>query len=427
MTTHDWEPWKLSHAYPRIGSGTTPTSTDARYYTDSCGTPWVTTAELREIYLSATKQHVTDEALSDFSALRIYRSGSVIMAMYGATIGRLGMTEMAATCNQACCVFEASSQFDNRFLFYWFQHRRADLIALSVGGGQPNLSQHDLKEERVPCPPIETQRQIARFLDEKTARIDGLIEKKRELLDRLAERRQALITRAVTKGLNPNAPMQPSGIDWLGDVPAHWEVKRLRFLLNGGTLNGLYKAKEAFDPDGIPFVQMGEAFRSPVFDGGTKDCVDASNGEIEKWGLVDGDFLIARRSIVFEGSGKSVLVSGLRVPHLFESSMIRIRLQNPQYHSKYLSFYFQSHIGRASTLSVTKRVTISGIDSQQLKSMHIPVPPDSEAREIAATCESFDRNAQHVEWDISASIGRLAEYRAALVTAAVTGQLPALR
>ena len=221
--------------------------------------------------------------------------------------------------------------------------------------------------------------------------------------------------------------MQASGIDWLGEIPAHWQIKRLRFLLNGRTLNGLYKAKEDFDPDGIPFVQMGEAFRSPVFDGGTNACVDASCGEIEKWGLVGGDFLIARRSIVFEGSGKSVLVSPLPRPHLFESSMIRIRLQNPQCHSKYLSFYLQSYIGRASMLAVTKRVTISGIDSQQLKSMHIPVPPDSEAREIAATCETLDADTQHIEREISKSIGRLEEYRAASITAAVTGQLPGLR
>ena len=82
-------------------------------------------------------------------------------------------------------------------------------------------------------PPLETQQRIARFLDEKTAQIDGLIEKKRALLDRLAEKRQALITRAVTKGLNPDAPMKPSGIDWLGDIPAHWEVLRLKSYRNG--------------------------------------------------------------------------------------------------------------------------------------------------------------------------------------------------
>ena len=91
------------------------------------------------------------------------------------------------------------------------------------------LGQYPMKNAFISLPPLDTQRQIARFLDEKTARIDGLIEKKRALLDRLAEKRQALITRAVTKGLNPDAPMKPSGIDWIGNIPAHWELKRLKF------------------------------------------------------------------------------------------------------------------------------------------------------------------------------------------------------
>ena len=87
-----------------------------------------------------------------------------------------------------------------------------------------------MKNAFVALPPLETQRRIARFLDEKTGWIDELIEKKRALLDRLAEKRQALITRAVTKGLNPGAALKPSGIDWLGDVPAHWEAFPLRRL-----------------------------------------------------------------------------------------------------------------------------------------------------------------------------------------------------
>ena len=322
-----------------------------------------------------------------------------------------------------------SHAVEPRFLFYVLVSKGfIDTInAETFGAKMPRADWEIVGHQPLPLPPFDTQRRIARFLDVKTARIDGLIEEKRALLDRLAEKRQALITRAVTKGLNPDAPLKPSGIDWLGDIPAHWEVKRLRFLLNGGTLNGLYKTKEEFDPEGIPFVQMGEAFRSPVFDGETEDCVNASKEEIEKWGLLNGDFLIARRSIVFEGSGKSVLVSGLEGPHLFESSMIRIRPKNPQDHSKYLSFYFQSHIGRESILSVTKRVTISGIDSQQLKSLNVPIPPNSEARDIAASCETCDRITQHIEREISASIKKLAEYRSALITAAVTGQLAELR
>ncbi len=197
MTPHGWETWKLSHAY-RIGSGTTPTSGDTRFYTSSGGTPWVTTAELRENYISDTKKQVTQEALEDFPSLRLYGPDSVMMAMYGATIGRLGMTRAPATCNQACCVFERSERFDNRFLFYWLWHRRDDLIALSFGGAQPNLSQQDLREELALCPPLATQRRIARFLDEKAAQIDVIVNQVLRSLDHLSEYRRALITMAVT-------------------------------------------------------------------------------------------------------------------------------------------------------------------------------------------------------------------------------------
>ena len=93
-----------------------------------------------------------------------------------------------------------------------------------------DFQRSQLQDIYVPFPPLETQKRIAAFLDEKTAQIDGLIEKKRALLERLAEKRQAIITQAVTKGLNPAAPMKDSGIDWLGQIPAHWEVKRLRSL-----------------------------------------------------------------------------------------------------------------------------------------------------------------------------------------------------
>ncbi len=332
-------------------------------------------------------------------------------------------------CGYHLSVFEPGAELDGCFLAWLCRAEPLnDQFKLAANGvTRFGLGQYPMKNAFVALPPLNTQQRIAQFLDEKTAQIDGLIEKKRALLDRLAEKRQALITRAVTKGLNPDAPMKPSGIDWLGDIPAHWEVKRLRFLLDRGTLNGLYKPKETFDSEGVPFVQMGEAFRSPVFNGGTEDRVIASEQEMKKWGLLDGDFLIARRSIVFEGSGKSVLVSGLNNPHIFESSMIRIRPQEPKEYSKFLSFYFQSHIGRELFLSVTKRVTISGIDSQQLKSIYTPVPPGAEALEIATYCDNYDRNAERVKNDILASIEQLTEYRSALITTAVTGQISGLQ
>lgn len=118
-----------------------------------------------------------------------------------------------------------SSSMEPAFINYLLlaiYNARGTFPHLKQSTGIQNLDLGSFLNIGVSIPPLETQRRIAWFLDEKTARIDGLIEKKRSLLDRLAEKRQALITRAVTKGLNPDAPMKPSGIDWLGDIPAHW-------------------------------------------------------------------------------------------------------------------------------------------------------------------------------------------------------------
>ena len=134
-------------------------------------------------------------------------------------------------CGYHLSVLEPGPDLDGGFLSWLCRAGPLnDQFKLTANGvTRFGLGQYAMKNAFIAVPPLDTQRRIARFLDEKTARIDGLIEKKWALLDRLAEKRQALITRAVTKGLNPDAPMKPSGIDWLGDIPAHWEVLRLRY------------------------------------------------------------------------------------------------------------------------------------------------------------------------------------------------------
>ena len=422
MRTHAWETWKLSHAYNRIGSGTTPTSSDARYYTDLDATPWVTTAELRENYISATQRQVTQEALENFPALRMYGPGSVMMAMYGATIGRLGMTEVAATCNQACCVFETSERFDNRFLFYWLWHRRGDLIALSVGGGQPNLSQQDLREERALCPPLDTQWRIARFLDEKTARIDGLIEKKRELLDRLAEKRQALITRAVTKGLNPDAPMKPSGIEWLGDIPAHWEmlpVMRIATLESGHTPDR--KVDAYWEDCEIPWVSLNDTAI-------LRDCdyVSDTTFRINWLGLANSSArMLPERAVVFTRDatiGESAITTR---PMAVSQHIIAWLCDERSIVPEFLLFAIYGM--KDELLRLTNGSTIGTIGLADVKSICVAVPPIEEQNEICSDVFRSKETLREVSNRVERSASALAEYRAALITAAVTGQLAELR
>lgn len=216
-----WRWIKLSHAYPRIGSGTTPPDEDGAYVEDGSGTNWVTTSELRESRICETKKQVSDDALRRYPTLRVYRPGSVMFAMYGATIGRLGMLDKPACCNQACCVFEHSKMVSNKYLVYWLQHRKNDLVALSVGGGQPNLSQQDLRNEKVYCPDLPTQRAIVDFLDRETGRLQQIQETTQQSIDRLKEYRSALITAAVTGQINvvkwDRAGSNERRLDALGD------------------------------------------------------------------------------------------------------------------------------------------------------------------------------------------------------------------
>lgn len=191
-----WETWKITHLINLIGSGTTPKSDNPDYYDGN--TLWVTTSELRENYISDTKQKISQEALNDHSALKIYPPNSVAIAMYGATIGRLGILEKEATFNQACCIFSPSKKLHHKFLFYWLWHRRPILISLSNGGGQPNLSQDDLKKIKLAIPSYEEQTTIVNYLDTETAKIDRLQHKIERVIERLKEYRSALITQVVT-------------------------------------------------------------------------------------------------------------------------------------------------------------------------------------------------------------------------------------
>ena len=240
----------------RIKNGTTPASGEADYWDGEV--LWATPEDLGKLTsdrISHTKRQVTEKAVAECN-LSMLPAGSVIISTR-APIGHMAINEMPMAFNQGCRGIIPGDQVDGPFLYYLLKSRAPALNAIANGTTFVELSRDELAAVPVEFPPLDTQRRIARFLDEKTARIDGLIENKRALLDRLAEMRQALITRAVTKGLNPDTPMKPSGIEWLGDIPAHWEaipVKRIAVLESGHTPDR--KVDAYWEDCSIPWVSL---------------------------------------------------------------------------------------------------------------------------------------------------------------------------
>ncbi|WKD58395.1 EcoKI restriction-modification system protein HsdS [Corynebacterium capitovis DSM 44611] len=196
----EWRRCATQLVFRSIGSGTTPKK-DLGYYTPSGsenGIPWITTSELREEVVHETRMQVSRKALEELASLQIHPAGSVAIAMYGATIGRLGILGIPSTTNQACCVFSRPEGIDPKFFFYSLWADRDILIRHSSGGGQPNISQGLMQRWKTPLPPLSTQHKIVKTLDRETTEIDSLIADSTSLRDLLLKRRSVLISEVVT-------------------------------------------------------------------------------------------------------------------------------------------------------------------------------------------------------------------------------------
>ena len=191
-----WELNKISQSFEQIGSGTTPKSGSEIYYENGT-VNWINTGDLNDAYLTSCKRKVTPEALRHHS-LKIYPVGSIVIAMYGATIGKISILKIPGCTNQACCVLNKSKFLETRFLFYWFISSRDFIISLSYGGGQPNISQDTIKSLRVPAPSYSKQTKIANYLDQKTSRLDQIIQTINTQIEKLQELRKTLINDVVT-------------------------------------------------------------------------------------------------------------------------------------------------------------------------------------------------------------------------------------
>ncbi len=192
-----WVCKKLMYWMDGYGSGTTPSKDDD--YCIEGGLPWVTTGELREGLVCETDKRVTDAALSEYSALKAHPVGSLVIAMYGATVGRLGLLGVPAALNQACFAIHPCKTISILMLRRWFEGYRAELIELATGAGQPNISGDKIRNLFIAAPlSLAEQEQIADQIESRTLRIDGLVSKTERSIELLKERRSALITAAVT-------------------------------------------------------------------------------------------------------------------------------------------------------------------------------------------------------------------------------------
>ena len=291
--------------------------------------------------------------------------------------------------------------------------------SLATGATRSRMNLGIAASRKVALPPIDEQRIVAAFLDRETARIDELVGKKERLIELLQEKRTALITRAVTEGLDPNVPMKDSGAEWLSEIPAHWCALRFKRLFKD-----IYRYPTYYDieyvPEGVPEVR-GEA----LVDGRIIVLPDQryisaeTNRKFERTILQEGDLVMSVRGTM----GKIGLVLPDSAGANITANLLRLSPREDVASGHYLSWLMRSALFLKLLDRQSPQTTIQTITMPQLAIIVVPIPGLGEQRAIAVFLDRETTRIDGLVAKVRDAIDRLKELRTALISAAVTGKI----
>ena len=350
-----WKEEKLGVLF-EITSGGTPSRDNPDFFSGNI--PWFKTGDLKSYRLTNSEEFITQEALEN-SAAKIFPKDTVLLAMYGATIGAAGILSIEAATNQACAAFLPSKHVNPEFLYYFFLHNKQQLINKGVGGAQPNLSGRLLKDLKIPLPPLEVQKKIAAVLE----KADALRRKREEQIKRL------------------NDLLQATFLDMFGDPvtnPKGWPeiaLEKIADIKSGVTKGRILKGKVI----SIPYMRVAN-----VQDG--KICLDEIKeiqiqaNELEKFALQYGDILLTEGGDPDKLGRGAVWLSEIE-PCIHQNHIFRVRPDESEVLPEFLSALIGSSRGKRYFFRSAKQTTgIASINMTQLKNFPALVPPLSKQK-----------------------------------------------
>ena len=325
-----------------------------------------------------------------------------------------------ATDNSLICI----PKKDFKFLYYLLL--AANLNKLNESNAQPLITSTKVKNLIIGMPPLAEQEAIAAWLDEKCGEIDAAIAKVDREIELIDELKQSEISRVVTRGLNPHVPLRPSGIDWIGDIPKHWAMARIRNIIeqtkNGIKIGPFGSALTGHVLTGLPYKVygqwniVGKDFKAGI---GTVSASIFKN--LQAYEVKENDILISMMGTI----GKCSIVPSHICPGIMDSHVVKIRLNTNLYNSRYFEYIYDKDNSNIiiSELSLKKKGSImDGLNSSIIKDLHILVPPLSEQQAIA---DYLDKKCAEIDGLRAKLIKKretLTELRQSIISEVVTGK-----
>ena len=402
--------WTYLSCVAQWGSGGTPSRKILAYYDGEIS--WIKTGELNDELIYESEEHISSEAIANSSA-KLFPIHTVIIAMYGATIGKVGILEIEAATNQACACAVSSTAIDYKYLFYYAKSQKEAFIKKGKGGAQPNISQEIIKTHEIPLPPLPEQHRIVNCIESLFAKLDEAKEKAQAVVDGFELRKSAILHKAFTGDLTEQWRKEHGeGLDG-------WKNTTLSEIVSGfkyGT-----SEKSTYNNTGMPVLRI------PNVGTGTLSFEDmkylAHNDVDEANQVHENDLLIIRSNGSRDLVGKCAIVPALSRKFAYASFLIRIK-PSEWILPDYLALYLNSTDAITQMFKKAKSSAgIHNINSQELGSITINVPTIYEQSAIIAVLNNLLAKGQQAKEAAEAVLIQIDTMKKAILARAFRGEL----
>lgn len=391
--------WKVATIGDIAGttSGGTPSRKRPEYFGGRL--PWVKSGELNDsASIMSTEETITELGLDESNA-KLFPAGTLLIALYGATAGKVGILKTEATTNQAVCALFPNENVVGEFLFYALIYRRRALLSERYGGAQANLSQRVLRIFSVPLPPLPEQRRIAaalRTIQDAIAAQDDVIAAAREL-------KRSLMERLFTYG--PGREPAPTKETEIGEIPEHWEVTQVRHVIREDLRNG-HSARESDSEEGIRTLTLTAVTDNNFASENTKLTIADPAKVADLW-LEPGDVLVERAN-TREYVGLAAMYEGSKDYAIFPDLMIRVRTHGNTMEPKFLTDFLLTPAAREYFRRNARGTagSMPKISQRIVQDAPIPLPPMTDQKQIVDMCCVLDEKV-HTEEQRKAALEEL--------------------
>lgn len=358
-------------------SGGTPKRDTIEFY-ENGNVPWIKTGELKNKYLYDTEEKITELALEKSSA-KIIPKNTVVMAMYGATIGKTSIIKIEASTNQACCaMIPEPNMLNYEFLYYILNFKNEDIVKLGAGGAQPNISQQIIKGIKIPVPPIQEQDKIAAILSS----VDDAIDKTKSIIEQTEKVKKGLMQQLLTKGIGHFKYKQTN----IGEIPEGWEIKELVDVTEKIFVGIATSTTNSYTNNGIPIIRNQNIKEDYLDKDDLLQITDEFSEKNKNKKLVEGDVLTVRTG--YPGIS-CVVPKELEGSHTFTTLVSR---PNSKFlNSYFLSRYINSEAGKKFVTGGKAGGAQQNLNVGIMKKLPVPIPSLQEQHQIVNIIDTIDK------------------------------------